>query len=33
MICGSLEFNNEFKNLLLDLNFEEGATNKPNTFV
>ena len=33
MICGSLEFNNEFKNLLLDLNFEEGATNKPGNFV
>ena len=33
MICGSLEFNNEFKNLLLDLNFVEGATNKPGDFV
>ena len=33
MICGSLDFNNEFKNLLIEKGFEEGATNKPNTFV
>ena len=33
MICGSLDFNNELKKLLIDKGFEEGATNKPNTFV
>ena len=33
MICGSLEFNNELKKLLEEKGFEEGATNKPNTFV
>ncbi|MDC3095767.1 ferredoxin--NADP reductase [Alphaproteobacteria bacterium] len=33
MLCGSLDFNNELKNLLIEKNFEEGATNKPNTFV
>ena len=33
MICGSLDFNNEFKSLLIEKGFEEGATNKPNTFV
>ncbi len=33
MICGSLNFNNELKKLLVDKGFEEGATNKPNTFV
>ncbi len=33
MICGSNEFNNDLKNILLDLNFEEGATNKPGDFV
>ena len=33
MICGSLDFNNELKRLLIDKGFEEGATNKPNTFV
>ena len=33
MLCGSLDFNNELKNLLIEKNFEEGATNRPNTFV
>ena len=33
MICGSLDFNNELKSLLIDKGFQEGATNKPNTFV
>ena len=33
MICGSLDFNNELKNLLIEKGFQEGATNKPNTFV
>ena len=33
MLCGSLDFNNELKNLLIGKNFNEGATNKPNTFV
>ena len=33
MICGSLDFNNELKNLLIQKGFQEGATNKPNTFV
>ena len=33
MICGSLDFNNELKSLLIGIGFEEGATNKPNTFV
>ncbi len=33
MLCGSLDFNNEFKNLLIEKGFEEGATNRPSTFV
>ena len=33
MICGSLDFNNELKDLLLNKGFDEGATNKPGTFV
>ena len=33
MVCGSLDFNNELKNLLIDKGFQEGATNRPNTFV
>ena len=33
MLCGSLDFNNELKNILIEKGFEEGATNKPNTFV
>ena len=33
MFCGSLDFNNELKNLLIEKGFQEGATNKPNTFV
>ena len=33
MICGSLDFNNELKKLLTEEGFQEGATNKPNTFV
>ena len=33
MICGSLNFNNELKDLLIEKGFQEGATNKPNTFV
>ena len=33
MICGSLDFNNELKDILIEKGFQEGATNKPNTFV
>ena len=33
MICGSLEFNNELKNILCQNNFIEGATNKPGEYV
>ena len=33
MICGSLDFNNELKGLLIEKGFEEGATNRPSTFV
>ncbi len=33
MICGSIEFNNDLKKILLNQNFEEGATNKPGHFV
>ena len=33
MICGSLDFNNELNKLLIEKGFQEGATNKPNTFV
>ena len=33
MICGSLEFNNDLKKILLDLNFRDGATNNPGDFV
>ena len=33
MICGSLDFNNELKILLIEKGFQEWATNKPNTFV
>ena len=33
MLCGSLDFNNEFKNLLMEKGFNEGATNRPSTFV
>ncbi len=33
MICGSIEFNNDLKKILLDLNFKEGATNNPGDFV
>mgnify|MGYP001460531206 CR=1 FL=1 len=33
MICGSIDFNNDLKKILLNLNFEEGATNKPGDFV
>ena len=33
MICGSLDFNNELKSLLIEKGFQEGATNKPSTFV
>ena len=33
MLCGSLDFNNELKTLLIEIGFQEGATNKPNTFV
>ena len=33
MICGSIEFNNDLKRILLDLNFDEGATNNPGDFV
>ena len=33
MICGSLEFNNELKNILWQNNFIEGATNKPGEYV
>ena len=33
MICGSIDFNNDLKNILLDYMFNEGATNKPGDFV
>ena len=33
MICGSIEFNNDLKKILLNLNFNEGATNNPGQFV
>ena len=33
MLCGSLDFNNELKNLLMEKGFNEGATNRPSTFV
>ena len=33
MMCGSLEFNNELKEILLSKNFSEGATNNPGSFV
>ncbi len=33
MICGSIEFNNDLKKILLDYSFKEGATNKPGHFV
>ena len=33
MICGSIEFNNDLKKILLNLDFKEGATNKPGEFV
>ena len=33
MLCGSLDFNNELKSFLIQKGFEEGATNKPKTFV
>ncbi len=33
MICGSIEFNNDLKKILLNFDFKEGATNKPGEFV
>ncbi len=33
MMCGSLDFNNELKEILLSKSFIEGATNRPGTFV
>ncbi len=33
MICGSLNFNDELKEILISKHFLEGATNKPGTFV
>ena len=33
MICGSLEFNNDLKKILIEYKFNEGATNKPGEFV
>jgi len=33
MICGSLEFNNDLKKILIESKFNEGATNKPGEFV
>ena len=33
MICGSLEFNNDLKKILIEYKFNEGATNNPGEFV
>ena len=33
MICGSIEFNNDLKKILLNLDYKEGATNKPGEYV
>ena len=33
MICGSIEFNNDLKQMMLDKGFNEGANNKPAEFV